>query len=127
MTVSRVIGFASVCTVLMALAGGGLTLVAARRLSVALAVFLDLLTASGLLHLAASPTLRSATFAGIILVVRRVVGWGLRASAIGPAQFVPRIGATARRYSAAQYSARRRHVRSFPAKDQPGGPPTDSP
>jgi len=62
----------------MALIGGGLALLASRRLAVALAVLLDLLTAAGLLHLAASPTFRSAAFAGIVLAVRHVVGWGLR-------------------------------------------------
>jgi hypothetical protein len=77
-TIDRVIGLAGSCVVLMALLGSAAVLLASRRLDVALAVLLDLLTAAGLLHLAASPTFRSAAFAGIVLAVRHVVGWGLR-------------------------------------------------
>jgi hypothetical protein len=43
----------------------------------ALAVLLDLLTAAGLLHLAADPSYLRALSAGIVLGIRHLISWSL--------------------------------------------------
>ncbi|MGY1696926.1 MULTISPECIES: DUF1622 domain-containing protein [unclassified Geodermatophilus] len=63
----------------MALVAGAVTLASTRRPALALGVFLDLLLAAGLLRLAAEPTWTSLGTAAAVVLLRRVVGAGLRA------------------------------------------------
>ncbi len=63
----------------LALAAGAVALAATRRPALALAVFLDLLLAAGLLRLAAEPTWTSLGTAAAVVALRRLIGAGLRA------------------------------------------------
>ena len=62
-----------------ALLAGALALAVTRRPALALSVFLDLLLAAGLLRLAGDPGWESIATAASIVVLRRVIGFGLRA------------------------------------------------
>ena len=64
-----------------ALTCGAVVLASTHRWAAALAVFLDLLTAAGLLRLAGEPSYRRALTAALLLLIRRVVGLGLRQGA----------------------------------------------
>lgn len=57
---------------------GALVLSRTGQVAPALAALMELLTAAGLLHLAAAPTLSHALAAGGILLVRRLATLGLR-------------------------------------------------
>ena len=85
----------------LALGAGTVTLAATRRPALALAVFLDLLLAAGLLRLAAEPTWTSLGTAAAIVLLRRLIGAGLRAGgrAFSGASVVP--GAAGRQRPAA--------------------------
>ncbi|WP_448620184.1 hypothetical protein [Geodermatophilus sp. URMC 65] len=61
-----------------ALAAGLVALVATRRPAAALPVLLDLLVAAGLLRLVGEPSWQALATAAAILVVRRLIGFGLR-------------------------------------------------
>jgi hypothetical protein len=61
-----------------ALVAGLLALVATRRPAAALPVLLDLLTAAGLLRLVGEPSWPALATAAAILVLRRLIGLGLR-------------------------------------------------
>jgi hypothetical protein len=61
-----------------ALAAGLVALLATRRPATALPVFLDLLVAAGLLRLAGEPSWQALASAAAILVLRRLIGFGLR-------------------------------------------------
>ncbi|MGY1781675.1 DUF1622 domain-containing protein [Geodermatophilus sp. SYSU D01036] len=63
----------------LALVAGAVTLASTRRPRLALAVFLDLLLAAGLLRLAVEPTWSSVGTAAAVVALRRVIGAGLRA------------------------------------------------
>jgi hypothetical protein len=62
-----------------ALVSGLVALVATRRPAAALPVFLDLLVAAGLLRLVGEPDWPALATAAAILVLRRLIGLGLRA------------------------------------------------
>ncbi len=62
-----------------ALVAGALALVVTRRPTLALAVLLDLLLAAGLLRLAGGPDWESIGTAAAVVVLRRLIGVGLRA------------------------------------------------
>ena len=62
-----------------ALAVGALVLVRTRRPAAALPVLLDLLLAAGLLRLAGDPDWRTIATAAAIVLLRRLIGIGLRA------------------------------------------------
>ncbi len=64
---------------LTALVAAALTLAVTRRPALALSVLLDLLLAAGLLRLAGDPGWASIATAASIVVLRRVIGFGLRA------------------------------------------------
>jgi ribose/xylose/arabinose/galactoside ABC-type transport system permease subunit len=61
------------------LAAGALTLAMTRRPALALAVLLDLLLAAGLLRLAGNPGWQAIVTAAAIVVLRRLLAFGLRA------------------------------------------------
>ncbi len=61
-----------------ALVAGLVALVATRRPAAALPVFLDLLVAAGLLRLIGQPSWQALATAGAIIVLRRLIGLGLR-------------------------------------------------
>jgi hypothetical protein len=61
-----------------ALVAGVVALVATRRPAAALPVFLDLLVAAGLLRLVGQPSWQALATAAVILVLRRLIGLGLR-------------------------------------------------
>ena len=61
-----------------ALAAGLVALLATRRPAAALPVFLDLLVAAGLLRLVGEPSWQALATAAAILVLRRLIGFGLR-------------------------------------------------
>ena len=61
-----------------ALAAGLVALLATRRPATALPVFLDLLVAAGLLRLVGEPSWQALASAAAILVLRRLIGFGLR-------------------------------------------------
>ncbi|SNS76445.1 Protein of unknown function [Geodermatophilus saharensis] len=63
----------------LALVAGAVTLASTRRPALALGVFLDLLLAAGLLRLAAEPTWTSLGTAAAVVLLRRLIGVGLRA------------------------------------------------
>ncbi|MGY1605948.1 hypothetical protein [Geodermatophilus sp. SYSU D00700] len=63
----------------LALVAGVVALVSTRQPRLALAVFLDLLLAAGLLRLAAEPTWTAVGTAAAVVALRRVIGAGLRA------------------------------------------------
>jgi len=62
-----------------ALLAGLVTLAGTRRPALALSVFLDLLVASGLLRLAGSPSWQTIATAASVILLRRLIGFGLRA------------------------------------------------
>ena len=59
-------------------AAGLVALLATRRPAAALPVFLDLLVAAGLLRLVGEPSGQALATAAAILVLRRLIGFGLR-------------------------------------------------
>jgi hypothetical protein len=61
-----------------ALAAGLVALLATRRPAAALPVLLDLLVAAGLLRLVGQPSWQAPATAAAILVLRRLIGFGLR-------------------------------------------------
>jgi uncharacterized membrane protein len=63
---------------LAALVAAALTLAVTRRPALALSVLLDLLLAAGLLRLAGDPGWGPIVIAAAIVVLRRVIGFGLR-------------------------------------------------
>jgi len=82
-----------------ALLAGVLTLATTRKPALALSVFLDLLTAAGLLRLVGDPSWQSITTAAVIVGLRHLIGFGLRigartwtGSAPGPGRAGPRSG-----------------------------------
>jgi hypothetical protein len=83
----------------LALVAGVVALVATRRPALALGVFLDLLLAAGLLRLAAEPTWTSVGTAAAVVLLRRLIGAGLRAGgrALSPPVVVPERGSRQRR------------------------------
>ena len=76
----KIIDLLSAVVVVLALASAAAALAATGRFMVALAVLLDLLTAAGLLHLAADPTYMRALSAAAILAIRHLVTWSLMSS-----------------------------------------------
>lgn len=62
----------------MALVAGLVALVATRRPAAALPVLLDLLVAAGLLRLVGQPSWQALATAAVVLVLRRLIGFGLR-------------------------------------------------
>jgi hypothetical protein len=64
-----------------ALVAGVLTVAATRRPALALSVFLDLLTAAGLLRLVGDPSWQSIATAATIVPLRHLIGLGLRIGA----------------------------------------------
>lgn len=64
-----------------ALVAGALALVRTGRPALGLSVFLDLLLAAGLLRLVGDPGWRTISTAASIVVLRRLIGVGLRAGA----------------------------------------------
>ncbi len=64
---------------LAALVAAALTLAVTRRPALALSVLLDLLLAAGLLRLAGDPGWESIATVASIVVLRRLIGFGLRA------------------------------------------------
>lgn len=77
MTLGSLIDLLSAIVVLLALVSATAALLATRRMMVGLAVLLDLLTAAGLLHLAADPTYMRALSAATVLAIRHLVSWSL--------------------------------------------------
>jgi hypothetical protein len=75
---AAVTGAAALSATAAALVAGALTLAATRRPAAALGVFLDLLLVAGLLRLAGSPTWGTITTAAVVVLLRRLIGTGLR-------------------------------------------------
>lgn len=69
---------ASLVVTALGIVVGGTVLVRTERLQPGLAALLEMLTAAGLLRLAAAPTLTRALTAGAVLLVRRLATAGLR-------------------------------------------------
>jgi hypothetical protein len=82
--VTAVVNAAALLVVAAAVAAGGTVLLHTRSLRQALPVLLDLLTAAGLLRLAATPTWTSLALTAIVVALRRLVSAGVR-TAIGAA------------------------------------------
>jgi len=78
MTLAGLLDTASLLVVAAGVGAGALVLVRTRALLPALASLLELLTAAGLLRLAATPTYDRAAAAAGVLVVRRLATLGLR-------------------------------------------------
>ncbi len=72
-------GVLAVGVTALALVAGAVALAATRRPALALGVLLDLLLAAGLLRLAAEPTWASLATAAAVVLLRRLIGAGLRA------------------------------------------------
>jgi hypothetical protein len=86
MKLGVLIDLISAIVVLGALVSAMVVLVAIREWMVALAVMLDLLTAAGLLRLAADPSVTRVLSAATVLAVRRLITWSLinsRSATIG--------------------------------------------
>lgn len=81
---TAVVNAAALLVVAAAVAAGGTVLLHTRSLRQALPVLLDLLTAAGLLRLAATPTWTSLALTAIVVALRRLVSAGVR-TAIGAA------------------------------------------
>jgi hypothetical protein len=75
---AAVTGPAALAATAAALAAGGLTLAVTRRPAAALGVLLDLLLAAGLLRLAGDPGWPAITTAAVVVLLRRLIGTGLR-------------------------------------------------
>lgn len=78
---SAVTGTAAVTASAAALVAGGLALVATRRPATALGVLLDLLLVAGLLRLAGNPGWPTITTAAVVVLLRHLIGTGLRLGA----------------------------------------------
>jgi hypothetical protein len=76
--VTAAIGAAALATIAAAILAGALVLLRTRSLRQALPVLLDLLTAAGLLRLAAAPTWSALAVTAIVIVLRRLVTAGIR-------------------------------------------------
>lgn len=74
----QVTGAAAVAVAAAALVAGVVALSVTRRPPLAIAVFLDLLLAAGLLRLAGDPGWQALATAASIVAIRRLVGAGLR-------------------------------------------------
>ena len=72
---------AALAVVAAALVSAGVVLVSTRRPAAALPVLLDLLTAAGLLRLAAEPSWQRIVSAAAVVALRHLVVHGLRAGA----------------------------------------------
>ncbi len=72
-------GLAALTVAAGALVAGALVLVRTRRPAVALPVLLELLLAAGLLRLAGEPSWGTITTVAAIVLLRRLIGVGLRA------------------------------------------------
>jgi hypothetical protein len=77
MTMAGVIDLLSLVVAIMGIISAAVALWLTRRRQIALAVLLDLLTAAGLLRLAAEPDFIRAATAAVVLVIRRMVSWAL--------------------------------------------------
>ncbi len=78
-TLERVSGLLAGGVAAAALVAGAVVLVSTRRPAPALSAFLDLLLAAGLLRLVGDPDWRTIMTAASIVVLRRLIGVGLRA------------------------------------------------
>lgn len=81
------LGMAALLVTAGGLAVAAVVLTSTRRLSIALPVLLEFLTAAGLIRLAAQPTWTSLLMAGGIVALRRLILLGLhpaRAYSVGP-------------------------------------------
>jgi hypothetical protein len=99
MRLGVLIDLISALVVLMALASAVAVVAAIRQWMVALAVLLDLLTAAGLLRLAADPSVSRVLSAATVLAIRHLVTWSLtnsRSAAIGKGAAVDSRAALAR-------------------------------
>lgn len=83
------VGLLAAAVTAAALVAATVALVSTRRPSVALSVLLDLLLAAGLLRLAGDPGWQTAATAAGIVVLRRLLGTGLR---LGGGSWSPRNG-----------------------------------
>ena len=75
---AAIIGPAALAITALALVCGALALARTRRPALALGVFLDLLVAAGLLRLSGRPDWQTIATAAALLVIRRLIGFGLR-------------------------------------------------
>jgi len=76
-TLGDVVEIAGAVVACLGIAAAAAVFAASRRPMAALAVLLDLLTAAGLLHLAADPSYLRALSAGIVLAIRHLITWSL--------------------------------------------------
>ena len=76
--VAGLAGRASLAAAGAALVAGALALAATRRPATALGVLLDLLLAAGLLRLAGTPSWHAIAVSAAIVLLRRLIGTGLR-------------------------------------------------
>jgi hypothetical protein len=76
--VTAAIGAAAPATIAASILAGALVLLRTRSLRQALPVLLDLLTAAGLLRIAAEPTWSGLAVTAIVIVLRRLVTAGIR-------------------------------------------------
>ena len=85
-------GLLAMVVTVLALVAGTVTLVSTRRPALALGVLLEMLLAAGLLRLAAEPTWTALGTAAAIVLLRRLIGAGLRAGgrAFSAASVAPR-------------------------------------
>ncbi|SNR61391.1 DUF1622 domain-containing protein [Blastococcus mobilis] len=74
----EIAGLLAVCIGTAALIAGALALAVTHRPSLALSVFLDLLLAAGLLRLVGDPGWQAIVTVASIVVLRRLIGVGLR-------------------------------------------------
>jgi len=77
MSFSAFVDVVASVVVLMALASGVAAVLATRQWMLGLAVFLDLLLAAGLLHLATDPNLKRSLAVAAVVAVRHLVTWSL--------------------------------------------------
>lgn len=78
-TLEELTGLAALVVGVAALVAGAVVLVSTRRPTAALPVLLDLLLAAGLLRLAGDPSWGAISTTAALVLLRRLIGSGLRA------------------------------------------------
>ncbi len=76
---SAALQFAALLCTLLGLLSSGIVLLASRNGRTSIKVLLEFLLAAGLLRLSDDPTLRTILTAAVIVAVRRLLSFGIRA------------------------------------------------
>ncbi len=84
MTLDDVLQSAALAVTVLGLLSAAAVLARAREVRLPIGVLLDFLLAAGLLRLAAAPTLRALASAALIVVIRKLVTFGLSHRPVAP-------------------------------------------